>query len=101
LELRGLAVLKQDEVRIEYKGLEFTDVLKFDILVEGCLLVEVKAVQEIHPVHKAQLLSYMRVLDVPIGLLVNFHDLRIVDGLSRLVLRGADGRGTPDHKESI
>lgn len=95
LELRGLAALKESEVRIEYKGMEFHDMLKFDILVETCLLVEVKAVQEVHPVH-AQLLSDMKLLDVPIGLLINFHNLRIAHGLSRLVLRGADGRGTEE-----
>jgi GxxExxY protein len=53
-------------------------------------LVEVKAVQEILPIHKAQLLSYMKLLDVPIGLLINFHSMKLTDGVSRLILRGAE-----------
>jgi GxxExxY protein len=57
LELRGLRVLQQSEVRIEYKGFEFVEQLRFDLLVEDCLLVEVKAVLETLPIHKAQLLG--------------------------------------------
>ena len=69
LELRGLKVAKQMSVTVEYKGLVFEDNLRCDLLVEDCLLVELKAVETLHPVNKAQLLSYMRLLDVPIGLL--------------------------------
>jgi GxxExxY protein len=90
LELRGIPVLIQEEVRIEYKGAVFEEILKFDLLVDGCLLVELKAVQDVLPIHKAQLLSYMRLLDVPIGLLFNFHEIRLIDGLSRLILPGAN-----------
>jgi GxxExxY protein len=90
LQLRGITAVSEDRVRINYKGLEFEETLKFDVLVEQCLLVELKAVQELHPVHKAQLLSYMRLLDVPLGLLLNFHDERLVDGLVRLMLPGAN-----------
>lgn len=59
VELRAIACITQDKVRIEYNGATFTEELKFDLLVAGCLLVELKALQEVHPVHKAQLLSYM------------------------------------------
>lgn len=93
LELRGVNVVEKRAVEIEYKGLVFEECLRFDLLVEGCLLVELKAVQEVHPVHKAQLLSYMKLLDVPVGLLFNFHDLKLVDGLSRLILPGANEPG--------
>jgi GxxExxY protein len=93
LELRGTSVLQQQEVEINYKGFVFTEELRFDLLVEGCLLVEVKAVQEVHPINKAQLLSYMKRLDIPLGLLMNFHEERLVDGVSRVMLRGA---GSPD-----
>src|ERR1700693_3153827 len=74
LELRGIPVLNQEEVRIEYKGAVFKEIWKFDLLVDGCLLLELKAVQGVLPIHKAQLLSYMRLLDVPLGLLFNFHE---------------------------
>src|SRR5271167_4592741 len=90
LELRGIPVLNQEEVRIEYKGAVFKEILKFDLLVDGCLLLELKAVQDVLPIHKAQLLSYMKLLDVPLGLLLNFHEIRLVDGLSRMILPGAN-----------
>jgi GxxExxY protein len=86
LELRRLHAIKQQQVRIEYKGIQFEDELKFDVLVEGCLLLELKAVQEVLPIHKAQAISYMKLLDVPLGLLINFHEFRLVDGISRLLL---------------
>jgi GxxExxY protein len=90
LELRGFSVERQQEVKINYKGEVFVEELRFDLLVEGCLMVEVKAVQEVHPISKAQLLSYMKLLDVPIGLIMNFHEIRLVDGVSRMILRGSD-----------
>ena len=62
----------------------------FDLLVDYSLLVEVKAVQDVVPIHKAQLLSYMKLLNVPLGLLFNFHEIKIVDGISRLLLPGAN-----------
>ena len=64
--------------------------LKYDILVEKCLFVEVKAVEAVHPIHKAQLLSYMKLLDIPLGLVINFNVLKLTDGLSRLILPGAN-----------
>src|SRR5437667_10959397 len=50
-----------------------------DLLVEGCLLVEAKAVEIILPIHKAQLLSYMKLLDVAVGLLINFHEMKVTE----------------------
>ena len=64
--------------------------LRFDVLVEGCVLVEAKAVEKILPIHKAQLLSYMKLLNVPLGLLINFHEIKVTDGISRLILPGAN-----------
>jgi GxxExxY protein len=90
LQLRGIHATRQDEVRIQYKDVTFVEQLRFDTLAGGCLLVEVKAVQDVHPIHKAQLLSYMKLLDIPLGLLISFHELRLVDGISRVILRGAD-----------
>ncbi len=90
LELRGIPVRDQQEVVIAYKSAVFKEKLKFDLLVDDCLLVELKAVQAVVPIHKAQLLSYMKLLDVPLGLLFNFHEVRLVDGISRLILPGAN-----------
>ena len=64
----------------------FKETLRFDLLVDGCLLVELKAIQDVLPIHKAQLLSYMKLLNVSLGLLFNFHDVKLVDGISRLIL---------------
>jgi GxxExxY protein len=90
LSLRRLGAVNQRLVRIEYKGLEFEEPLRFDVLVEDCLLLELKSVQEVLPLHKAQLLSYMKLLDVPVGLLINFHELKVVDGIHRMILPEAN-----------
>ena len=86
LELRGLSCVSQKSVLVEYKGFSREEPLRFDVLVEGCLLVEVKAVDKILPIHKAQLLSYLKLLNVPLGLLVNFHEVKVTAGISRLIL---------------
>jgi GxxExxY protein len=83
-------VLNQDEVSIEYKGIVFQEVLQFDLLVDGCLLLELKAVQDVLPIHKAQLLSYIKPLNVPLGLLLNFHEVKLADGISRMILPRAN-----------
>jgi GxxExxY protein len=90
LELRGLSYLSQKLVVISYKSFTREEPLRFDLLVEGCVLVEVKAVEKILPIHKAQPLSYMKLLNVPIGLLINFHELKLTDGVHRLILPGAN-----------
>ena len=90
LELRQVPAVNQRVVRIEYKGLLFEEPLRFDVLIDDCLLLELKCVREILPIHKAQLLSYMRLLDVPLGLIINFHEMKLVDGLVRMILPGAN-----------
>jgi len=90
LSLRRLAAANQRLVKIECKGIVFEEPLRFDVLVEECLLLELKSVQEILPVHKAQLLSYMKLLDVPVGLIINFHEMKLVDGIVRMILPGAN-----------
>jgi GxxExxY protein len=90
LQLRGIAVEKQRVVRVRFKDLIFEEELRYDVLVEQCLLLELKAVETVAPIHQAKLLSYMKLLDIPIGLVINFHELKLVDGIRRMVLRGAD-----------
>lgn len=90
LELRRLAFSSEKAIAVQYKGFTKEENLRFDLLVEECVLVEAKAVQEVLPIHKAQLLSYMKLLDVPIGLLINFHALKLTDGITRLILPGAN-----------
>jgi len=90
LGLRKLACTSQKVVIVEYKGFTREEPLRFDVLVEGCVLVEAKSVETILPIHKAQLLSYMKLLNVPIGLLINFHEMKVTDGVCRLILPGAN-----------
>jgi GxxExxY protein len=89
LGLRGLNCVCQKTVLIAYKGFTREEPLRFDVLVEGCVLVEAKAVEKILPIHKAQLLSYLKLLNIPLGLLINFHELKVTDGINRLILPGA------------
>lgn len=90
LELRRLECVSQKAVVIEYKGFTREEPLRCDVLVEDCLLVEANAVREILPIHKAQLLSYMKLLNVPLGLLINFNEMKLTDGIHRLILPGAN-----------
>jgi len=59
-------------------------------MVESCLLLELKAVEVLHPFSKAQLFSYMKLLDIPIGVLINFHESVLKNGISRMILPGAN-----------
>jgi GxxExxY protein len=102
LELRSIPATTQKLVRVEYKGLVFDEPLRFDTLVDDCLLVEVKAVEVLHPSSKAQLFSYMKLLDVPIGLLINFHEGVLKNGISRMILPGANqAEGSKDNDISL
>ena len=90
LERRGRSVQRQDNVMIRYKHFQREEHLKFDLLIDQCLFVEVKACATIHPIHKAQLPSYMKLLDIPLGLIINFNELKLADGISRLIPPGAN-----------
>jgi GxxExxY protein len=90
LGLRSLQCVSQKVVTVEYKGFTRDEPLRFDVLIEDCVLVEAKAVDQVLPIHKAQLLSYMKLLNIPIGLLINFHEAKVTDGVNRLVLPGAN-----------
>lgn len=93
LELRRVPARRQVQVPVEYKGLVFEEPLKLDVYVDECLIVELKSVKELLPIHDAQLLSYMKLLNAPVGLLMNFHELQLTKGIRRLTLKGAS---TPD-----
>jgi len=89
LKLREVPAVNQLDVPIHYKGLRFEAPLKLDVYVDSCLIIELKAVERILPIHKAQLMSYMKLLNAPIGLLINFHEMRLIDGVQRMMLPGA------------
>jgi GxxExxY protein len=90
LQLRALPFVSQKAVTIHYKGFTREEPLRFDILVEDSLLIEAKSVAKVLPIRKAQLLSYMKLLNVPVGLLLNFNEVKLVDGVHRLILPGAN-----------
>ena len=90
LGLRSFSVTSQENVVVKYKQFSREYPLRYDLLVEDCLIVEIKAIESVLPIHKAQLLSYMKLLDVPLGLIINFNEQKLTDGVSRLILPGAN-----------
>jgi len=88
--LQGIPAVQELAVPVTYKDLTFEEPLRLDFYVDHCLVVEAKAVERVLPIHVAQLLSYMRLIDAPLGLLINFHELVLRNGIRRLTLRGAD-----------
>ncbi len=85
LKRRGLNVERQKALPIVYRDVELDGGYRLDLLVEGSVIVEVKAVAELAPIHEAQLLSYLRLSGCRVGLLVNFNVPRLKDGITRLV----------------
>ena len=84
--LRSVPFQRELLVPIEYKEYVFEEPLRLDFLVDDVLILEFKVVEEVLPVHKAQLLSYMKLLDKPLGLLINFHEIMLKDGITRMAL---------------
>lgn len=85
LKQRGLKVERQLEVPILYKGNKLKTPLRLDLLIENTIIVELKSVEEMKPVFAKQLLTYLRLLDKRVGLLVNFSSSNILDGIIRIV----------------
>lgn len=85
LEKRGLSVVCQLPVALIYDGIELDLAFKADLVVEDKVIVEVKSVSELHPVHKKQLATYLRLADKRLGLLINFNVALIKDGITRVV----------------
>jgi GxxExxY protein len=85
LLLRGLKVERQLAVPVSYKGTAVREPLYIDILVQGIVIVEVKAVEKLHPIHQVQLLTYLRLTGRKLGLLVNFGQKYVKDGITRVV----------------
>lgn len=86
LKKRGTKVQRQVPVPLVYDGMKLDADLRLDIVVENCLVVELKAVETLLPVYEAQLLTYMRLSGFRVGLLINFNVPLIKDGIKRMVL---------------
>ena len=94
LRLRGIDFRPQDPLPLVYKGVKLnTDNLKTDLYFPGQLVVELKAVEKLIPVHEAQLLTYLRMSRTPVGLLINFNMPVLKDGIKRMVLSTTDKKG--------
>ena len=85
LEKRGFEVERQKPVRFEYDGMTFEDGFRIDLLVDGRVVVELKSVETLAAVHGKQLLTYLRLMKLPVGLLINFGGATLVEGLRRIV----------------
>lgn len=73
LENRGIRFLSELTIPIQYKDIELEADLRCDLLIEDDLVVELKAIDKVLPIHEAQLLTYMKLLEVPVGLMINFN----------------------------
>ena len=87
LKERGLSVQRQVTVPITYRGLTLLEAFRADLLIEGKLVIEIKSVERNSPIHAKQLLTYLRLLEQPVGLLMNFGCETFRDGLRRVVNR--------------
>jgi GxxExxY protein len=85
LEARGLNLERQKPLPLTYKGMRLECAYRVDLVVESAVIVEVKAVEQLLPIHAAQLLSYLRLSNLPVGLLINFDVTNLQRGLRRVV----------------
>jgi GxxExxY protein len=85
LEQAGFKVARQVPIDIEFEGIRFDGAFRADIIVSDQLIVEVKSIEKLAPVHAKQLLTYLRLTKQPVGLLINFGGATLVEGIKRLV----------------
>ena len=85
LRKRGLAVIEEQPIPVIYDGLKLNCGFRADLLVERTVVLELKAKSAIHPVDHAQTLSHLRLMKLRIGLLINFHESKLVDGIHRII----------------
>ncbi len=85
LERRGLVVQRQVPIPIQFEDMTFDEGFRADLIVNGKVIVELKSVEQTAPVHRKQVITYIRLADKRLGLLINFGEVLIKDGISRLV----------------
>ena len=93
LSLRGISYSRQMEIPLKYRGYNIPVAYRADLLVESKLLVELKATDATTPLHKAQVITYLKLLGLPLGLLVNFNERFIKNGIERVVKIPRQGEG--------
>jgi len=85
LERRGLCVVRQQPVTFSFEGIVFENGFRADLVVENCVIVEVKSLERLDRVHPKQLLTYLRLMNLQVGLLLNFNTALMKDGITRVV----------------
>ena len=85
LTLRGHTIERQKPVALEYKGIALGDGFRIDLLIDSRLLIEIKAVETLLPIHEAQLLTYLRLSGKRVGLLINFNERTLKEGIKRVM----------------
>ncbi len=85
LERRGFQAERQKAIRFEYDGMIFEEGFRVDLIVDGRVVVELKSVEKLAPVHSKQLLTYLRLMNLSVGLLINFGAPTLKEGLHRIV----------------
>jgi len=86
LSKMGLSFKRQQSLPVEYKGIKLDCGYRLDLVVEEKVIVEVKSVEKLLPIHQAQLLTYLRLSGLKLGLLINFNSALLKDGIKRMVL---------------
>jgi GxxExxY protein len=86
LTKRGLTVEKEVDVPLIYEDVRLDAGYRLDLVVNGCVIVEIKAIERLHPVHEAQVITYLKLLGKRLGILINFNVKLIKDGIKRVVL---------------
>jgi GxxExxY protein len=99
LRKRGFEVVEEMPVPVIYDGVKLECGFRADLVVNAQVVVELKAKSELHPVDKAQTLSHLRLLKMRVGLLMNFHEVKLVDGLQRII-NGYDEPTLKEKKEN-
>ena len=85
LERRGLAVERQKSIPIEFDGMVFDEGFRADLIVNGLVILELKSIEKIHPVHKKQLLTYLKLTNLKLGYLLNFGAELMKHGITRII----------------
>jgi GxxExxY protein len=85
LKQRGLRFVTELAIPLAYKGIELEQSYRVDLIVENLVVVEVKSVEVVLPVHRAQVMTYLKLTSCPVGLLINFNEARLVDGVHRII----------------
>jgi GxxExxY protein len=85
LARRGLKVQRQVPMKIKYEGICFDEGFRADLIVNDLVIIELKSVERLHPVHKKQVLTYLRLSNKTLGFLINFGEVLIKNGITRIV----------------